>query len=73
LYCAHYEKQRKGKTGKNYNYFLFFGVKIHLKQQKYSKEKFSHTVKLGYNELDITNKKNMLVGLGHFYGEFSRL
>ncbi len=40
---------------------------------------FTNTVKLGYNELGynehsvITNKKHILVGLGHFYDRFSRL
>jgi len=31
------------------------------------------TAKLGYNELGYNEQKNYLVGLGHFYDEFSRL
>ncbi len=40
---------------------------------------YTHTVKLGYNELGynehsvITNKNIYLVGLGHFPDKFSRL
>jgi hypothetical protein len=34
---------------------------------------FVYTIKLDYNELGYNEQKNILVGLGHFYGKFSRL